>query len=148
MSALDYLQHNAANLSTSLQLAETPEAWVIENPGIRDSARFGALDTSMVVGGAVLGAALDPHLAKITKATGYGPILGAALANTLASLFAAGGQGWRPTVGVALGSAVALLPVVFALVAGKDAKGTTARVLLGSAALVIGASYVSRRRTA
>ncbi len=155
MSALDYLQHNAGNVGTSLQnigtsmqLADTPEAWVVDNPGVGESARFGALDTSLVVAGAMLGAALDPHIAKLTKASGYGPILGAVLANTLASFIAAGGQGWRPAVGVALGSAVALLPVGGALMLGKDASGNTARVLLGAAALVIGASYVSRKRAA
>lgn len=153
MSALDYLQHKATNagaslqsIGTSLQLADTPEAWVVENPGVSESARFGAIDTSLVVAGAMLGAALDPHIAKVTKASGYGPILGAVLANTLAAVIGAGGQGWRPAVGVTLGSAVALVPVAGALVLGKDAKGGAARVLLGSAALIIGAAYVSRQR--
>lgn len=146
MSALDYLQSTTQNLTASLQAADTPEDWMVANPTIGEAARFGALDTSLILAGALVGAALDPHLAKVTKAKGYGPILGAVVANMLGATIAAGAQGWRPAVGVGLGSGAALLPAGIAMALGRDATGKTAQILLGASALIVGASYVRRVR--
>ncbi len=153
MPAADYLRPNLAerlpaaarDLARSVELAPTPEDWMTGTPGVAEAARFGAIDTSLLVIGATVGAALDDHLAKITKAPGFGPILGAVAANTLGALLGAGREGWRPVAGVLLGSGAAMIPVLAAITLGKPAKGGTSRAVVGASALVLGLAYLRRR---
>lgn len=116
----------------------------LNSPAFADAARYGALDTFLLVAAVAVGAALDPHIEKATGAKGFGPLLGAVAGNTLAAGIGAKEHGWTTAAGVTSGALVALAPALVAIGFGKSLTGHTRTILLGLSAVGVGWSYLRK----
>ena len=116
----------------------------LNSPAFAEAARFGALDTCLLIAAVAVGAALDPHLERVTGAKGFGPLLGAVAGNTLAAGVGAKEHGWTTAAGVGAGALVALAPALVAFGFGKSLTGNTRTILLGLSAVGLGWAYTRK----
>ena len=116
----------------------------LNSPAFADAARFGALDTFMLIAAVAVGAALDPHIEKATGAKGFGPLLGAVAGNTLAAGIGAKEHGWAAAAGVSSGALLALAPALVAMGFGRSLTGNTRTILLGLSAVGVGWAYTHK----
>jgi len=113
-----------------------------ENPAVSftEASKFGNMSANIVLGGALLGFALDDFFAsRVKSARGWGPVVGAVAGVTATNAIAGLSQGVPAASGYVLGGAGALVPVAIAsmlLDKGTDSK-TTVKVLAALAGLSV-----------
>ena len=111
-------------------------------------ARFGIVDNALLVGMMLAGVSFEDKIAKKIGASGYGPVLGAAIASAISDGVAGLSEGRSAALGVTAGALLPVLPIVVAMLAKKPLKGSTQKALLASSVALLALVFVGKRSRA
>lgn len=116
-----------------------------EDESFQKNLQFGIIDNGLLVAMTLAGVSLEDQIAKAVGVKGYGAIMGAAVGNAISDGVAALPQGYKAAAGVTLGCLLPVAPLAVAMFMGKEIKGNTRNVLLGSSAALLGYAFLSKR---
>eukprot|EP01116_Phalansterium_solitarium_P002575 TRINITY_DN12672_c0_g1_i1.p1 TRINITY_DN12672_c0_g1~~TRINITY_DN12672_c0_g1_i1.p1 ORF type:complete len:165 (-),score=8.56 TRINITY_DN12672_c0_g1_i1:553-984(-) len=111
-------------------------------------ARFGVVDSSLLMISILAGFSLDTLIASRIGARGYGPIVGAGIGNAIADTVAGMPEGRWAAAGVGVGALAPLAPVVAMMALKRDLSSRPVALFVGGscAAMFIGTFYHSFTR--
>ena len=119
------------------------EYW--EDDTFQTNLQFGIIDNGLLIAMTLAGVSLEEQIAKAVGVKGYGAIMGASIGNALSDGVAALPQGYKAAASVTLGCLLPVVPLAAAMFMGKEIKGTTRNVLLGTSAALLGYAFLSKK---
>ena len=117
----------------------------LEDDDFQRNLQFGIIDNGLLVAMTLAGVSLEDAIADKVGVKGYGAIMGAAVGNAVSDGVAALPQGYKAAAGVTLGCLLPVVPLAVAMVMGKEIKGTTRNVLVGSSAVLLAFAFLSKK---
>ena len=117
----------------------------LEDDDFTRNLQFGIIDNGLLVAMTLAGVSLEDAIAERVGVSGYGAIMGAAVGNALSDGVAALPQGYKAAAGVTAGCLLPVIPLATAMFMGKEIKGTTRNVLLGSSAVLLAFAFLSKK---
>jgi len=120
----------------------------LEDESFQTNLQFGIIDNGLLVAMTLAGVSLEDWISDRVGVSGYGALMGAAVGNAISDGVAALPQGYKAAAGVTLGCLLPVAPIVVAMTMGKEIKGATRNVLLGSSAALLAFAFLSKRMRA
>jgi len=117
----------------------------LEDDSFQKNLQFGIIDNGLLIAMTLAGVSLEDQIADAVGVSGYGAIMGAAVGNAVSDGVAALPQGMKAAAGVTAGCLLPVIPLGIAMFMGKEIKGTTRNVLLGSSVALLGYAFLSKK---